>query len=207
MDAVTQGIGGAIPLLERRLGLAAPFGEDDFRHLAISEIVGAGVDVMWVAQGYPRQEERATLEYSQPRDLREKIDAVILDATGKPETAIEFKYHRGNRSGSNLPRTMFAGELIAEFAKLRDFFPKDQQVRRFAMYLTDGEMFRYFNNPNNGLSQLLTPMEQEISDRSLPRTKTLRRHAGDWRAPVRARVKCVWDLGSNHWLVVWQVLS
>ena len=207
MDAVTQGISGAIPLLERRLGLAAPFGEDDFRHLAVSEIVRAGVDVMRVAHGYPRQEERATPEYSQPRDLREKIDAVILDAAGAPETAIEFKYHRGNRSGSNLPRTMFAGELIAEFAKLRDFFPNDQQVRRFVMYLTDGEMFRYFNNPNNGLSRLLAPMEQEISDRSLPRTKTLRRHAGDWRAPVRTRVKCVWDLGSNHWLVVWQVLS
>lgn len=207
MDAVTQGIGAAIPLIERRLGLPAPFGEDDFRHLAISEIVKAGVDVMRVTLEYPQSEEQVTLEYSQPRDLRAKVDAVLLDATGKPETAIEFKYHRGNRSGGNLPRTMFAGELIAEFAKLRDFFPDDQRVRRYVMYLTDGEMFRYFNNPNNGLNRLLSPFEQEISDGNLPRTKTLRRHAGDWGAPVRTRVKCVWDVGSDHWLVVWRVMA
>lgn len=207
MDAVTQGIGAAIPLLERRLGLAAPFSEDDFRHLAVGEIVRAGVDVMRVALEYPLAEERVAPEYSQPRDLRAKIDAVILYATGKPETAIEFKYHRGNAGGSNLPRTMFAGEVIAEFAKLRDFCPDDRQVQRFVMYLTDGEMFRYFNNPNNGLSRLLSPFEQEISDRNLPRTKTLRRHAGDWGVPARTRVKCVWDVGSNHWLVVWRVSS
>ena len=200
MDVVTKGVGAAVPLIEERLGLPAPLSEDGFRYLVFDEFRKAGVGVVRVAPEYPHPAEPY-------KSKRAKIDTVILDATGKPEAAIEFKYHRGNAGGGNLPRTMFAGEVIAEFAKLRDFCPDARHIRRFVMYLTDGEMFRYFNNPNNGLNRLLSPFEQEISDRSLPRTKTLRRHAGDWGVPARTRVKCVWDVGSNHWLVVWRVSS
>lgn len=195
MDVVTQGISGAIPLLERRLESQEKFNEHKFRCLVIQVLHEVGVDVA-----------RVKLEYPHPANSRkgQRTDAVMLDANGVPKTAIEFKYHRKSpNSNSDTPHAENAGELLADFAKLRD----SPNVRRFVVYLTDGEMFRYFNNPNNGLSRLLAPMEQEISDRSLPRTKTLRRHAGDWSVPARTRVKCVWDLGSNHWLVVWQVLS
>lgn len=195
MDVVTQGISGVIPLLERRLESQEKFNEHKFRCLVIQVLHKAGVDAA-----------RVELEYRHPANSRkgQRTDAVILDANGVPKTAIEFKYHRKSpNSNSDTPHAENAGELLADFAKLRD----SPNVRRFVVYLTDGEMFRYFNNPNNGLSRLLAPMEQEISDRSLPRTKTLRRHAGDWRAPARTRMKCMWDVGSNHWLVVWQVLS
>lgn len=195
MDAVTQGIGAAVPLIERRLGLGSLFREDDFRCLVIQGLHEVGVDAA-----------RVKLEYPHPANSRkgQRTDAVILDANGMPKTAIEFKCHRKSPNpNSDTPHAENAGELLADFAKLRDF----PNVHRYVMYLTDGEMFRYFNNPNNGLNQLLSPFEQEISDRNLPRTKTLRRHAGDWSVPARTRVKCVWDLGSNHWLVVWQVLS
>ena len=192
MDVVTKGIGAAVPLIERRLELQAPLSEDNFRYLAFHGLFKAGVDVARVA-----------LEYPHPANSREQIDAVILDANGAPETAIEFKYHYSNPSGGNRPRTKFAGELLAEFAKLRDF----PNVQRFVMYLTDGEMFRYFNNPRNGLDQLFSRSEQEISDGNIPRTRTLRRFAGDWRSPVRTQVVEQWDVGSDHKLVVWRVES
>ena len=192
MDVVTKGVGAAVPLIERRLGLRASFGVDDFRQMVIRGLHKAGVDAA-----------RVKLEYPHPTNSRkgQRTDAVILDATGKPETAIEFKYHRGIPSGGNLPRTEFAGQLIADFARLRDF----PNVHRFVVYLTDGEMFRYFNRPQNELSWLFSPSEQEISDSNLPSTPTFRDHAGDWRSPVRMKVARCWDVGNDHKLVVWQV--
>ena len=192
MDVVTKGVGAAIPLIERRLERRAPFGVDDFRQMVIRGLHKAGVDAA-----------RVKLEYPHPTNSRkgQRTDAVILDATGKPETAIEFKYHRGIPSGGNLPRTEFAGDLIADFARLRDF----PNVDRFIAYLTDGEMFRYFNNPSNGLNRLFSASEQEISDGNLPSAKTFRDRADDWRFPVRTQVAGRWDVGSDHKLVVWQV--
>ena len=190
--AVAEGIGAAVPLIRQRLGLPEPFGEGEFRDLVLRGLlITSGGDV------------RMPLGYRHPANSREQIDAVILDADGAPEAAIEFKYHRSNPGGGNLPRTQLAGELLAEFAKLRDI----PDVQRFVMYLTDGEMFRYFNNPRNGLTRLFSRSEQEISDGNIPRTKTLRRFAGDWRSPVRARMMGRWDVGNEHRLVVWRVMA
>lgn len=194
MDAVTKGVGAAVPVIERRLELPAPLSEDNFRYLAFHGLFKAGVDVARVA-----------LEYPHPgiSREREKVDTVLLDAKGAPEAAIEFKYHRGNRSGRNLPRTMSAGQLIADFARLRDF----PNVHRFIAYLTDDEMFQYFNNPKNGLNWLFSRSEQEISDAKLPSAKIFRENADDWSFPVRAQVAGRWDVGNDHKLVGWQVSS
>lgn len=190
MDAVTKGVGAAVPVIERRLGLPAPLSEDGFRYLTFHGLFKAGVDVARVA-----------LEYPHPAHSGAKVDTVILDANGAPEMALEFKYHRSNLSGRNLPRTMSAGQLIADFARLRDF----PNVRRFVVYLTDGEMFQYFNNPKNGLNWLFSRSEQEISDAKLPSAKIFRENADDWSFPVRAQVAGRWDVGNDHKLVVWRV--
>lgn len=189
MDVVTKGISAAVSLIERRLELPAPLSEDNFRYLAFHGLFKAGVDVTRVA-----------LEYPHPADSRAKVDTVILDAKGAPETAIEFKYHGSIPSNKNRPRPQSAGALIADFSRLRDF----PNVRRFVAYLTDGEMFRYFNNPKNGLNWILAPSEQEISEGNLPNTKTLREHARNWDSPVRTQVTGSWDVG-NHKLIVWRV--
>lgn len=189
MDVVTKGISAAVSLIERRLELPAPLSEDNFRYLAFHGLFKAGVDVT-----------RVVLECPHPADSRAKVDTVILDAKGAPETAIEFKYHGSIPSNKNRPLTQSAGALIADFSRLRDF----PNVRRFVAYLTDGEMFRYFDNPKNGLNWILAPSEQEISEGNLPNTKTLRERARNWDSPVRAQVTGSWDVG-NHKLIVWRV--
>ena len=187
MVVVTKGVGAAVPLLERRLERRVLFSEDNFRRLVIRGLREVGVDAA-----------RVKFEYPHPANSRkgQRTDAVILDANGKPETAIEFKYHRNEPN-----TTMSAGELIADFAKLRDF----RNVQRFVVYLTDREMFRYLND--NGLDWLFSPSEQEISDSNIPRTKTVRCYADDWRSPVRAQVAGRWDVGSGHKLIVWRVMA
>ena len=163
MDVVTEGVGAAVPLIERRLERRALSSEDKFRRLVIRGLHEVGVDAA-----------RVKLEYSHPANSYKKTDAVILDAKGAPETAIEFKYHRRNPGGTNLNSTGLAGQLIADFARLRDF----PDVHRFVVYLTVDEMFQYFNSPKNGLNWLFSRYEQEISDGNIPRTPTLRERAG-----------------------------
>ena len=193
MDVVTKCVGAAVPIIERRLELLPQFfREDNFRYLVFDEFRKAGVDVV-----------RVSLEHPHPADLRAKIDTVILDAKGEPETAIEFKYHRSIPSNRNRPRTMSAGDLLADFARLRDF----PNVHRFVVYLTDEEMFRYFNNPDNGLNRLFSRSEQEFSDGNIPNTKTFRDRAGDWHSPVRAQVTGSWKVGNDHRLYVWRVMA
>ena len=191
MDAVTKGVGAAVPVIEERLGLPAPLSEDGFRYLVFDKFRKAGVDVARIAPEYPHPSESY-------KSKRAKIDAVIRDANGAPETAIEFKCIR--EPGA---LTADAGQLLGDFARLRDF----PNVHRFVVYLTDGEMFRYFNN-NNRLNWVFSQSEHEISDGNIPsgtKTKTLRKHAGDWRSPVRAQVTGLWDVGNCHRLIVWRI--
>ena len=197
-DIVTEGVGAAVPLIERRLGLQVPLSEDDFRHLAFHGMFKAGVDVARVA-----------LEYPHPADSYKgkEIDAVILDANGVPKTAIEFKYHRKNPNpNSATTHGENAGELLADFARLRDF----PNVHRFVAYLTDWEMFRYLSNPKRGLDWLFCPSEQEFSEDNIPRTKTLLKALRDkvgcaLSSPVRAQMAECWDVGNDHKLFVWRV--
>ena len=191
MNALNSAVDTAIPLIERRLEMQAPFSEDNFRYLVFHGLFKSGIDVA-----------RMAIEYPRPGNSREKIDTVILDENGTPQVAIEFKYHRKIPSRANQPRTMKAGELLADFARLRDF----PNVQRLMVYLTDDEMLKYFQNPNSGVHWLLNPNnEHEISDANLPNTATLRRTAGDWTRPALSQTLLNRPVVSDHRLIVWQV--
>lgn len=195
MNALKAAVDAAIPLIKRRLEMQAqaPFSEDNFRYLVFHGLFKSGIDVV-----------RLALEYPHPTNSRasEKVDTVILGENGVPEVAAEFKYHRRNPSGTNLPRPMSAGELLADFAKLRDF----PDVDRFVVYLTDGEMLQYLQKPSNGLAWLLdTSREQEISRSNIHDGKTFRQHAGDWTRPALSQMLLNREVGSTHQLIVWRV--
>ena len=191
MNALNAAVDTAIPLIDRRLEMQAPFSEDNFRYLVFHGLFKSGMDVV-----------RLALEYPRPGNSRERVDTVILDENGTPQVAMEFKYHRRNPSGTNLPRPMSAGELLADFAKLRDF----PDVERFVVYLTDGEMLQYLQKPRNGLTWLLdTSREREISNSNIPNGKTFRQHAGDWLRPALSQTLLNRDVGIDHRLIVWQV--
>lgn len=191
MNRIIEGVRLATPVIKQRLRTPIPFNEDTFRYFIFDGLIRSGMDIL-----------QLVLEYPSSEDSREKIDTVVLNDKGVPEIAIEFKYHRRNPSRKNLPRTMSAGELLADFAKLREF----SRVRRIVVYLTDGEMLQYFDNSQNGLSMLLDPNEDsEISNSTLPTTKTLREYAGDWARPVRLSMIARCDLGNDHTLMAWQV--
>lgn len=96
---------------------------------------------------------------------------------------------------------MNAGELLTDFARIRDF----PNVQRYVIYLTDGEMLRYLGNICNGLYWLLYTKEQEISDANLPNTATLRRTAGNWSIPALSQMLLNLPVASDHRLIVWQV--
>ncbi|MXY46539.1 MAG: hypothetical protein F4Y44_06030 [Chloroflexi bacterium] len=192
MNVVSEAVSLSVPLIEQRLITSIPFNEDTFRYFVFDSLIRSGIDI-----------KRLVLEYPSSEVSGEKIDTVILNSEGViPEIAIEFKYHRSNPSGRNLPSTMSAGQLLADYAKLREF----SSGQRIVVYLTDGEMLRYFGNSRNGLSMLLDLNgESEIFDGTLPITKTLREHAGDWSRGVRLSLISRWDLGSENNLFVWEI--
>ena len=191
MNALNAAVDTAIPLIERRLEMQAPFSEDALRRLVLDELAKSGIPAM-----------RLEMEYPHPNIPGARVDAVILDGNRTPQAAIEFKYHRKIPSSHNQPRTMNAGELLADFARLRDF----PNVQRLVVYLTDDEMLKYFQNPNSGVHWLLNPnKEHEISDANLPNTATLRRTAGDWTRPALSQMLLNRPVASDHRLIVWQV--
>ena len=199
MDVVTKGVGAAVPIIERRLELHAPLSEgvklkaplieDGFRYLVFDEFRKAGVDIMRVDLEYPRDVHA--------KGVRPRIDAVILNEKGEPETAIEFKYIRKHGAPA-----ADAGRLLADFARLRDF-PK---VHRFAALLADGKFFQYLNKPSNGLNLLFSPSEQEFSEGNIPKPKALLAKVGcALSSPVRVQVTGSWEVGNDHRLFVWRV--
>ena len=194
MDVVSTSIFAAMPLIEQRLKMQAYFSEDNFRYLVFHGLFKSGMDVV-----------RLALEYPHPGNSREseKVDTVILDADGIPEIAIEFKYHRSNHpSGNDIDSTGYANALLADFAKLRDF----SAVQCFVVYLTAEKMLRYFQNPENGLSWILDPWnEQEISKSKVHSTDTSRDEAGDWECSALSQMLGNWVVASDHRLIVWRV--
>ena len=187
MNALNAAVDTAIPLIERRLEMQAPFSEDNFRYLVFHGLFKSGIDVT-----------RMAIEYPRPGNSREKIDTLILDENGTPQVAIEFKYHRKIPSRANQPRTMKAGELLADFARLRDF----PNVQRLVVYLTDGEMLRYIRNRIHWLIDL---QEQEISNTTIPSIDTLQAKAGNWSSPALSQMLLNRSVASDHRLIVWQV--
>lgn len=191
MNPLHAAIYTAIPLIERRLETRAPLDESMLRRAVLNGLAKSAIPAMRLATEYPH-----------PNIPGARVDAAMLDRNGAPQVAIEFKYHRKIPSSHNQRRTVKAGELIADFARLRDF----PNVQRYLIYLTDGEMLQYLGNRRNSLQWLLDPKnEHEISDANLPNTPTLRRTAGDWRRPALSQMLLNRPVKSDHRLIVWQV--
>lgn len=182
----------------RELGREILYCEDMLRYRVFSALPECGIDP-----------DRLTLEHPHPNlPGNKKVDTVILRgddlARGNivPETAIEFKYHHKHAKSSVVP-AMNAGQLLKDFARLRDF----AGVNRYVVYLTDDRMIRYFQNPSKDLTWLLDTLDgRVVSSACIPDKKTLRRYAGDWSRSARLRMmRKPWDVGNKHKLIVWQV--
>jgi hypothetical protein len=118
--------------LEMRLRLGTCQSEDCVRYSFFAALLDHGVP-----------QERVVLEFSHPAVARKKIDAVVLDGDLRPVVCIEFKYDRIQPSETNQARTYKAGVVFSDFVKLLSF---PGEVGRFVVYLTDGELARYFRN-------------------------------------------------------------
>ncbi len=192
MNTLNSAINMAVPLIEQSLEMSMPLNEDLFRRMVLDELVKL-----------ENPATRSETEYPHPNIPGARVDAAILDGNGTPQTAIEFKYHRRNPNPkSATTHSENAGELLNDFARLRDF----PNVQRFVMYLTDDEMLNYFKKPGRGLQWILEPKnEQEISGSKIPDIKTLRAKAGDWSRPALSQMLLNLPVASDHRLIVWQV--
>jgi hypothetical protein len=92
-------------------------------------------------------------EYPHPVIVGAEIDTVILASAERNSAAIEFKYDRGNPGGTNQNRTQRAASVMGYLFRLAKI-PSDLATRRYFVYITDGEMARYFKNPANRLNAL-----------------------------------------------------
>lgn len=192
MNTIKSAINAAVPPIEQYLGMPMPLNETLFRRMVLDELVKLGIPAM-----------RLETEYPHPKIRGKRVDAAILGDNGVPEVATEFKYHRRNPQ-SDTNHSEKAGELLKDFARLRDF----PNVQRLVVYLTDDEMLKYFKNktPERDLKWLLDPRnEQEISDAKIPNIKTLRAKAGDWTRPALSQMLLNRTVASDHRLIVWQV--
>ena len=91
------------------------------------------------------------LEYPHPTIGGAEIDTLIQPKQGS-SAAIEFKYDRGNKGGTNQNRTQRAGLALADMFRLAKV-PNEIAANRFFLYVTDSEMAGYFKNPTNRLHQ------------------------------------------------------
>jgi hypothetical protein len=110
--------------------------EDSIRYTFFHSLVGIG--------GISPSE--IVLEHPHPRIPGAEIDAFLP----RENLVFEFKYDREIPSGRNLPRPRKAGKVFADIFRLLTFSQKEE-VRRFFVYVTDREMFSYYQNRNNGL--------------------------------------------------------
>jgi len=145
-------------------------------------------------------------EYPHPKIPGAEIDTLLQPRTGQ-SAAIEFKYDRGNKGGTNQNRTQRAGSALADVFRLVKV-PTEVAVNRYFVYVTDGEMAGYFKNPNNRLHQFFTPDSRLALNASL-----FAEFAQTFRARVDAlisdcEVHCAFaaDLPGDHCVRVWHVL-
>jgi len=95
------------------------------------------------------------LEYPHPSFARKAVDTYIPPAQGREGMVAEFKYDRNVSSERNKSRSRQAGQIFADIGRLACFSITDKAIRRYLIYVTDGEMQRYFRNPQNGLDWFL----------------------------------------------------
>ena len=175
--------------LNRALTAPTPKSEDLVRYVFFQSLVASGVEV-----------HRFAFEYPHPVIERAMVDTVLIDEQGDPCVALEVKYHRANSSGAPLASPQSAGMLVHDMARLAVFTPANAE--RVLLYVTDREMARYFNNPNNGLRWVtgLEPGETEtLNDGDFDqRSDTFRKAVGPWPGPVSVRALHASDLMAGH---------
>lgn len=105
--------------------------------------------------------ERLILEYPHPKRERALVDAWISSWNDEPEIALEFKFHRRPPDAKNRPRTMLAGSILSDLSKLADF-DDSKVVRRIFVYVYGAEMQQYYNNKNNGMTDLFVQGSTDV---------------------------------------------
>ncbi len=134
--------------------------------------------------------ERVVLEYRHPIIAGKEIDTVLLGNEGTLDTAIEFKYDRGNPGGTNQPLPQKAGAAFHDMVRLLKL---PSPANRYFVYVTDDELARYLASPRNGLSAIFGlgagQVIQVNSDFFSPLSKTFRNKMGGW--PVSTRIVAI----------------
>lgn len=127
-------------LLEERFKIDKNISEDTIRYLFFSSLILSN----------SAKPNDIFLEYPHPQIEKAKIDTYINFKNEKPNWVIEFKFDRKIPSQKSSPKTMKAGKFFKDLYRLKTFNMNDNS-RYFFIYVTDPEMFYYFNNESNGL--------------------------------------------------------
>lgn len=131
--------------LEERFTNEIYTNEDSIRYLFFSSLLAH-------AEISPNE---IVLEYPHPSFARKAVDTYIPPAHGREGMVAEFKYDRNVSGERNKPRSQQAGQIFADIGRLACFSITDETIRRYLIYVTDGEMQRYFRNAQNGLEWFL----------------------------------------------------
>lgn len=87
------------------------------------------------------KQHEIVLELPHPAFEKKEIDTYVLPAEGRAAYYIEFKFHRVSNSSS--PKPQKAGSLFKDFGRLSTV--RSDGARCLVVYLTDGEMAKYFD--------------------------------------------------------------
>lgn len=118
-------------LLKERLASKQHLTEDSVRY----SFFFAALDTTDIKQ------HEIVLELPHPAFEKKEIDTYVLPAEGRAAYYIEFKFHRASNSSS--PKPQKAGSLFKDFGRLSTV--KNDGARCLVVYLTDGEMAKYFD--------------------------------------------------------------
>jgi hypothetical protein len=86
------------------------------------------------------EQHEIVLELPHPQFRGKEIDTYVSRGPDRPETFLEFKFHRASNSTS--PKPQKAGSLFKDFARLASVTAPDSQC--LVIYLTCPEMATYF---------------------------------------------------------------
>lgn len=146
------------------------------------------------------------LEQPHPKIPRAEIDAFVPDE----KLVFEFKYDRTIPSGKNLPRPMKAGKTFADLFRLSTFVT-GENLRRFFVYVTDGEMFSYYQNKNNRLYDFfnLAPKTQLVIDEKYvnKHCKTFIKSTGTNLTSCKIESQLSTNIRNQLWIKIYEVFS
>lgn len=185
-------------LLEERFAAGVHTTEDTVRYTFYAALT---------ASGAVRHTE-VTLEYRHPAIPGAEIDTLIQPQNGSAVCALEFKFDRANPSGTNQNRTQRAGAVIADMMRLAQV-PDTLAPTRYFVYVTDGEMARYFKNQANRLHTLFDAPDAtptSIGAASFEGfSKTLVARIGNQVCPCTVTSVFAADLPTGHAIRVWAI--